>query len=195
MSPLFETSSWLEAIGVYRAGQPVGPTAGAYAPDERTLYLEADADVLVGDVVALRGTTRRIVEAPELWFGAGVTVVLDEEPAFPDLGAVLRPSGGGWDRTSKTYVEGPDVPTWSGSCRVTAVDQGTDATEVTEQMVTTQAFTVETLVDLVDVRPDDVFVVSRSADARLVGRRLTVTRVQAGSEAGARVFRAIDNQG
>jgi len=191
---LFATDSWLEPVTFTRNGAVVLHGVGAYAPDTRSWYLEADVDVCAGDLALFRGVTRRVAEPAQRWLGAGSVVIVAADDAFADRGALLRPTGGGFDRTTRTYVPAVDAPVWDGPCTITSVDQGAE-TEVAEQGITIQVLEVETPVALADVRPDDVFVPSASADPRLVGRRLVVTRIQAGSTAAARTFRVIDNQG
>ncbi len=197
---LFESGSLfadsvLEPVRLDRDGRRLPTVAGCYDPQELELYLDAGTDVVPGDVVTLRGVARYVVEVPERWLGAGVVVKLSDEVAFPDAGTLIRLTGGGWDYQANATPADVPTPVWSGPCTVTPVEQGSDGTEVAEQMVTTQTFTVETPTALVDVRPDDLFVVSKSGDPRLVGRRLTVTRVEADSHGAARVFIALDNQG
>ena len=195
-TPLFETGSWLEPITFLRRGTLAYAGPGAYDPSARSWYLDAGVDVRVGDVAVFRGTTRVVVETPQAWLGAGTVVIVAEETAFPDVGQLQRATGGGFDRTLQMYVPPTGTTVWGpGPCKVSAVDAGTDDTETAEQMVTVQAFTVETPAALVDVQPDDRFVVSTSQDARLVGRPLTVSRIQAGSDGQVRSFRATDNQG
>lgn len=200
--PVFEGHAWDwldadgETIAVLRAGLRVGPSRGGYDPAKDQLYLDACADVRAGDVVQVRGQSRRVVDVPEVWRGAGTVVQLAELAAFLDAGELVRPAAGPgrWDYSTNAYVAATDLVVWSGACTITSVDTGVEA-DVAEQMVTTQTLEVETPVGLVDVKPGDVFRATSSADPRLVGRRLVVTRVQADSAGAVRVIRVIDNQG
>ncbi len=189
--------SWLEPVSFTRAGAVTYSGAGAFDPSTCIWYLEPDVDVQVGDVADFRGQTRRVIEAPQPWLNAGTTVVVAAAAAFPDHGTLYRPTGGGFDRTTRTYVSPTDVEVWSGPClvMVSTSTRGGSGLDVAEQVVTTQTLTIEAPPTLTDIGPDDVFVVDQSGDARIIGRRLTVTQVQAGSDGAARTFRVLDNQG
>ena len=149
-TPVFEGHAWdwdacdAEPVVVTRAGRRVGPRAGGYDPKEDQLYLEACADVTAGDLVIVRGQARRVVDVPDVWRGAGTVVQLAGLAAFLDAGQLVRPGAGpgGWDYSAGAYVEATDLPVWAGACTITAVEQGVDATENAEQMVTVQTFTL-----------------------------------------------------
>jgi hypothetical protein len=186
-----------QPVTATRGGTAVFAGVGGVDMNHSVLYLRGVADVRDGDVLTFGGESRRVIKEPESWFGAGLVVSF--EPSYPllrDLGALSRQNGTTFDRALNT-----EVPTWqtlwSGPCLVdppTIDGSATDA-EVAQQMLTVQPFTVSVPLEVVDIRPDDRFIVTRSDDPWMVGRPLQVTRVKGASLAQQRQFTAISNEG
>lgn len=189
--------AWTDLVTITRPdGTELSHHRAAWDPDQRQLYLLPGAVVARGDVVTVRDLTRRVTEVPQVWLGAGVVVTLEDAPPFlPDLGTLYRQTPGGFNRVTRTYVDPGLNPIWSGPCSLKAESVlGFDA-DVAEQQITVQPFAVTVPLDLVDVRPDDVFKVTSSRDPWLTGRPLTIVRVEGGTEEQGRIVRVTDNQG
>lgn len=187
-----------QQVQVRRAGVLVATLQAGYDPHEQRLFLRGTtADVARGDVVTVRGLTRRVVDPPEVWHGVGIVVQMEEQPPFlPDL-ATLHRGGtpGHFDATLKQWIPPTRAPIWTGPCSVKAESAIGNEAEVAEQQVTVQPFSVTVPMELVDVQPNDVFVVISARDPRLATRDLVVTRVEGGSEEQGRIVRVVDNQG
>lgn len=182
-----------EAVTVLRTGARV---PALYDPAERRLYFSAVVDVVRGDAVTVRNLVRRIVEVPQVWLTAGAVLQLEDAPPFlPDLGTLYRQTPGGFNRATDTYDEPGLDPVWTGPCSLKAESVLGGDVDVAEQQVNVQRFLVTVPLELVDVRPDDVFKVTTSRDPWLPGRPLTAVRVEGGSEEQGRVVHVIDNQG
>lgn len=182
-----------EAVAVLRTGARV---QALYDPAERRLYLSTVVDVVRGDAVTVRNLVRRIVEVPQVWLTAGTVLQLEDGPPFlPDLGTLYRESAGGFNRATDTYDEPGLILLWTGPCSLKAESVLGGDVDVAEQQVNVQRFLVTVPLELVDVRPDDVFKVTTSRDPWLAGRALTVVRVEGGSEELGRIAHVINNQG
>ena len=191
-----------ERIAVLRDGAPESSFLAGYDPAENRLYAAFDAKIERGDVVAFRDLVRRVIEPPKRWRNPntgrahGCVLQLEDAPPFlPDLGHLYRLTSGGFDQVTKVYLEPGRTLIWSGPCSVKPESTIGSDVEVARQKVTVQPFSVTVPLELVDVRPDDVFRVSSVRDPRLAGRDLVVTRAEGGSEELGRLVRVIDNQG
>lgn len=185
----------IESVTVQRTGRAL---PGLVDPLERRVYLESGSDVRAGDVLAFRGYTRRVVAEPMVWASAGVVVEFeDASPLLPDLGQLLRPTGGLGPIDEETGLRiPPDAPVvWSGACLVEPAQSDGSIPEIGDQQVGVVPFTVEVPLALSDVRTGDVFKVTQSRDARLLVRLLVVKAVRASSTATTRTLLAFDNQG
>lgn len=191
-----------EDAEVFRDGVYIATFGAGFDPHADALYLPAGADILQADTVTFRDRLFRVKASPEVWrnpftgWEAGTVAYLEETVSgyLPDLGILYRPGPTAWDPDLNT-----EAPTWtvvwSGPCLVeTPGTAGTEA-EAGEQRLSVQPFQVTVPLSVTDIRPDDHLTVTDSADPRLIGRPLQVTRVQAASLAQYRVFTAIDNQG
>lgn len=177
---------------------------GFVDPHEGRLYLPAGAWVVPGDTVQTGGQlgSYRVAALPEEWrnpftgWEAGVVVALQriDGAALPDAALLERPGPPVFDREANEYV-----PSWQplGTWRVRVELPTSEGSEldVAEQRLTLQPFLVTAPLELTDVQPGDRLTVTASADPRLVGRPLEVTRIKAGSLANARQFSVVDNQG
>ena len=186
---------------VSRDEVPVGTFAGAWDPQQHAVYGPFDVDVREGDVLTFRGVVRRIVGLPERWrnpftgWEAGTVCKIEAaQPFLRDLGTLQRKTGVVFNKDLNTNVP-VFVTVWSGPCLVDPPTTEGSEVEAGQQKLSIQPFTVSVPLEVTDVKPDDRFTVTASADPRMVGRPLTVTRTKGASLAQVRVFTAIENQG
>lgn len=183
----------LELVTIGRTGRTFHALVD---PAEQRIYVKPPVDVRRGDALSFRGLVRRVTTDPEVWLRAGIVITYEEAPPFlPDLGTLYRSTPGGFNRVTQAYDEPGLSVIWSGPCSLKADSVLGSDVDVAEQQVTVQSFSVAVPLDLVDVQPDDIFKVSSSRDPWLVGRPLTVVRVEAGSEEQGRIVRVLNNQG
>lgn len=167
-------------------------------PREFRLYFDAGADVRVGDVAGFRGYTRRIAVLPELWNGAGLVAAYEEAPTYlPDLGQLLRPTGGPPVLDEDTGEMVPPDPDEVGSpvaCRVEPTESDGTTPFVGQQAIGKVPFVITVPLTVTNVAPGDLFRVTTSRDARLLTRTLVITGVRASSTATDRELIGFDPQ-
>ncbi len=191
-----------EAAAITRNGEAVVTVLAGFDPHTKAFYLPPGTDVDLGDVIVFRFNPWRVTLQPEIWrnpftaWDAGIVAYVEPTSgyaALPDSGMLTRSAGSVWDQPSNTLIE-TWTELWIGPCSITLdAGRGTSAEDV-EQRFNIQPLTVSTPLTLIDVRPDDIFTVTDSADQRLVGRPLQVVRVQSESLGNFRQFTVVDNQ-
>jgi uncharacterized protein DUF6093 len=158
---------------------------GLVDPTERRIYLDFGVDVLRGDTLGFRTWSRRALTV-DSWRNAGVVVEFEDGPSWlPDAGTLAR-KGSAWNSGSNQ-----NTITWttvySGPCRVDSAASTAPSSEIGQQSIQLQPYTVLFPRTLIDVEPGDRLTVTSSRDGRLLVRTLFVQRTLADSQAQDRV--------
>jgi len=139
-------------------------------------------DVAVGDLVTVDGVGY-VATSVGYWHPGDLEVVLSST-VLVDRCRIERRTGQSYDDATNTMTDTWAV-VWEGPCDLDStatVGSRTDArTEAAGDPVTLSRLTASIPATVTDVEPMDTLTVTQSGDARLVGRRFTITAIRMGT--------------
>lgn len=181
----------VDVIGRYGCRALVGwlapATVTAEGAQPAKVYLSGnESTVTVGDHVRI-GSRVYVATSVSYWHPGDLEVALSGE-VLVDRCRIERLTGYSYDPVTNVATETWE-PIWTGPCDVQASgDLAAREVDAAGVMTTLARLLVSVPASVADVRSGDTVVIEQSADARLVGQRLTVTGVRMSTTPSLRIL-------